>query len=237
MEDEMPTAVITGASKGLGFELARELSARGWDLVLDARDGAVLERAARSFPGTGRATVIPGDVADPAHRAELAAAVGQEGLDLLVNNASTLGPTPMPGLADYPLDRFESVFRVNTFAPLAFMQLLREKLSRAEGVVVNLSSDASVEAYAGWGGYGASKAALDHLSAIFAAEHPALSVYALDPGDMRTAMQQDAFPGEDISDRPPPATVVPALLQLLEQLPPSGRYRASELLAAAGTLG
>jgi NAD(P)-dependent dehydrogenase (short-subunit alcohol dehydrogenase family) len=211
------TAVITGASRGLGLALARALAGEGWKLVLDARDGDALRAAA---PAT--ATLIPGDVTDPDHRLDLLAAAGPD-LDLLVNNASHLGPSPQPRLQDYPLEELRRVFEVDVLAPLALVQLLRPR------TVVNVSSDAAVEAYEGWGGYGSAKAALDHLTAVLAQEHPDLRVLAFDPGDMRTAMHQAAFPGEDISDRPLPETVVPAFLRLLEQ--PSGRYRAADLTA------
>lgn len=220
----MPLAVITGASRGLGRALARALYDEGWSLVLDARDGAALQAAAP--PG---ATVVPGDVTDPAHRSALASAVASHGhLDLLVNNASHLGPSPQPALADYPLDELRRVYEVDVLAPLALVQDLLPYLT---GAVVNVSSDAAAEAYAGWGGYGSAKAALDHATAVLAHELPDLRVYAFDPGDMRTQMQQDAFPGEDISDRPVPESVVPAFFALLAR--PSGRYRAADLAPAA----
>jgi NAD(P)-dependent dehydrogenase (short-subunit alcohol dehydrogenase family) len=228
----MAVALITGGSRGFGFALAQALSARGWQLVVDARDPVVLGTAAGRL-GSG-VTALAGDVADPAHRAELARAVDSlGGLDLLVNNASALGPSPQPTLDRYPAGELERVFGVNAFAPLALVQLVLPRLAAAAGTIVNVSSDAAVEAYPGWGGYGASKAALDQLSAVLAAEQPALRVYAFDPGDMRTDMHQQAFPGEDISDRPEPATVVPALLHLLDTRPPSGRYRAADLATAA----
>ena len=210
------TAVITGASKGLGLALARALAGEGWQLVLDARDGTALRAAA---PAT--ATLVPGDVTDPEHRLDLLAAAGSD-LDLLVNNASHLGPSPQPRLQDYPLDELRRVYEVDVVAPLALVQLLRPR------TVVNVSSDAAVEAYEGWGGYGSAKAALDHLTAVLAQEHPDLRVLSFDPGDMRTEMHQAAFPGEDITDRPLPETVVPAFLRLLDR--PSGRYRAADLM-------
>ena len=214
----MSVAIITGASKGFGLALANALSDRGWDLVVDARGAEALKAA-----GFGsNVTVIPGDVTDPRHRLSLVEAVSR--LDLLVNNASALGPSPQPQLASYPLDVFSQVYEANVVAPLALIQLALPLLAKVDGVVVNVSSDAAVEAYEGWGGYGSSKAALDRLSAVLAVEHPSLRVYAFDPGDMRTEMHQAAFPGEDISDRPEPATVVPALLKLLDERPPSGRY-------------
>ncbi|WP_206796788.1 SDR family oxidoreductase [Amycolatopsis sp. MtRt-6] len=213
----MPTALVTGASAGLGRALAAALVRRKWTVVGDARDAAALETAARE----DGFTAIPGDVTDPAHRAALADAC--PALDLLVNNASSLGVSPLPPLARYPLPDLEDVYRVNVFAPLALTQLLRP------AVVINVSSDAAVEAYEGWGGYGSAKAALDQLTAVLGVENPDRSVYAVDPGDLRTAMHQRAFPGEDISDRPLPETAVPAFLRLLDERPPSGRYRAADL--------
>ena len=227
----MSVALITGASKGLGQAFARELSARGWSLIVDARGAKALE-ATVSALGGGPVVAVVGDVSSPDHRAELAAAVTQAGrLDLLVNNASHLGPSPQPALADYPLDELARVYDVDVLAPVALTQLALPWLVAAGGVLINVTSDASVEAYEGWGGYGSAKAALDHVTAVLAAEQPGIGCYAFDPGDMRTAMHQQAFPGEDISDRPEPETVVPALLRLLDERPPSGRYRASELAA------
>jgi NAD(P)-dependent dehydrogenase (short-subunit alcohol dehydrogenase family) len=231
----MPLALITGASSGLGRETARALAARGWSLVVDARTPGPLRDAAAELGRDAWVAALPGDVADPAHRAELAAAVASLGdLDLLVNNASELGPSPLPPLAGYPIDALVRVLDVDVVAPIALTQLLLPALTRAGGTVLNVSSDAAVEAYPGWGGYGAAKAALDHASAVLAAEHPELHVYAVDPGDMRTDMHQRAFPGEDISDRPLPADAVPALLRLVDERPPSGRYRAADL--ATGTV-
>jgi NAD(P)-dependent dehydrogenase (short-subunit alcohol dehydrogenase family) len=221
-------AVVTGASRGLGRALARGLAASGWGLILDARSVADLDAIAADL-GAALVAAIPGDVADPEHRADLSKAVAEKGgLDLLVANASSLGPSPMPALVDYPLDELRRVYEVNVLAPLALAQLLIPALAARSGTIVNITSDASVEPYEGWGGYGSSKAALDQLTAILGAEQPSLHVYAVDPGDMRTRMHQDAFPGEDISDRPDPETVVPALLQLLRTRPKSGRYRASD---------
>jgi NAD(P)-dependent dehydrogenase (short-subunit alcohol dehydrogenase family) len=229
----MPLAMVTGASAGLGRELARALAARGWSLVLDARTPGPLRATAAELGRDAWVEALPGDVADPAHRAELAAAVASLGeLDLLVNNASELGPSPLPPLASYPLDALARVLDVDVVAPIALTQLLLPALARAGGTVLNVSSDAAVEAYPGWGGYGAAKAALDHLAAVLAVEEPGLGVYAFDPGDMRTAMHQRAFPGEDISDRPEPETVVPSLLRLLDERRPSGRYRAADLAVA-----
>ena len=225
----MPTALITGASRGLGLATARVLARRGWSLVLDARGGQELVSATADLG----AAVLPGDVSDPDHRAALVTAVARlGGLDLLLNNASLLGPSPQPALRDYPLDVLRRVYEVDVIAPLALVQALLPELRRRSGVVVNVSSDAAAEAYEGWGGYGSAKAALDHLSAVLAVEEPDLRVHAFDPGDMRTQLHQQAFPGEDISDRPEPETVVPALLRLLDHRLPSGRHRASDLLSA-----
>jgi NAD(P)-dependent dehydrogenase (short-subunit alcohol dehydrogenase family) len=220
----MPTAIVTGASRGLGLALARALAERGWRLVVDARDGGTLDEVATELAQHTAVAALAGDVTDPEHRAALVAAAGP--VDLLVNNASVLGPSPQPPLADYPLDVLEHVYRVNVFAPLALIQLARPAR------VLNITSDASVEAYEGWGGYGSAKAALDHLSAILAVEQPETRVYAVDPGDMNTRLHQEAFPGEDISDRPPPEDSVPGLLALIEGDHASGRYRAKALVPA-----
>lgn len=225
----MPTALITGASRGLGLATARVLARRGWSLVLDARGGQELVSATADLG----AAVLPGDVSDPDHRAALVTAVARlGGLDLLLNNASLLGPSPQPALRDYPLDVLRRVYEVDVIAPLALVQALLPELRRRSGVVVNVSSDAAAEAYEGWGGYGSAKAALDHLSAVLAVEEPDLRMHAFDPGDMRTQLHQQAFPDEDISDRPEPETVVPALLRLLDHRLPSGRHRAADLLSA-----
>jgi NAD(P)-dependent dehydrogenase (short-subunit alcohol dehydrogenase family) len=226
-------ALITGASRGLGLALARELARRGWALIVDARGAAALEAAHAELTRHTRVIAVVGDVADAAHRQALAAAARElGGIDAIVNNASILGPSPQPELLDYPLDTLEQVYRANVLAPLGVIQAAREML-KPEARVVNITSDAGVEAYPGWGGYGSSKAALEHLSAILAAETPGLRVYWVDPGDMRTQMQQDAFPGEDISDRPPPEESVPGLIELLEGAQPSGRYKARELALSA----
>ncbi len=227
----MRTAIITGASRGLGLALARALAQRQWRLVIDARGTDALDRAADELRRHTEVQAIAGDVSDEWHRGALLDAAGGV-IDLLVNNASTLGPSPQPELADYPLAELERVYRVNVEAPLALTQLALP-LIPAGGRVINVTSDAALEAYAGWGGYGSSKAALDQLTAIFAAEQRGLRIYAVDPGDMRTQMHQEAFPGEDISDRPPPDDSVPGLLELIEGDLPSGRYRAAELIAEA----
>jgi NAD(P)-dependent dehydrogenase (short-subunit alcohol dehydrogenase family) len=227
--DDTPTALLTGASRGLGRALATALNDRGWHLVVDGRDADRLTRTVADLPRPDLVTAVPGDVADARHRAALATAAGPH-LDLLVNNASDLGPSPLPRLADVRPEELERVLRVNTVAPLALVQAVLPALRSAGGRVLNVSSDAAVEAYEGWGSYGASKAALDQLSAVLAVEHPELRIFAVDPGDMATDMHQAAFPGEDISDRPAPESVVPALLALIDGDRPSGRYRASEVL-------
>jgi NAD(P)-dependent dehydrogenase (short-subunit alcohol dehydrogenase family) len=234
MTNTQPVALITGASRGLGLALAAALAHQGWALIIDARDAAALEAARAALAAHARVIAIAGDVSDAAHRARLAeAARALGGLDALVNNASTLGATPRPNLAEYPLDAFEQVLRTNVVAPLALFQIVLPAL-RPGARVLNISSDAAAEPYAGWGGYGASKAALNQLSAILAAEHPELRVYAVDPGDMRTQMHQEAFPGEDISDRPPAEESVPGLLALLAENYPSGRYQARALPLPVG---
>ena len=226
-------ALITGASRGLGRALARHLAGEGWALVLDARGAPALEAVAAELGTRAPVRAIAGDVADPAHRAALVAAAEElGGVDVLINNASVLGPSPQPSIADYPLDALDAVYRVNVVAPVALTQAALPSLRRRHGAVVNVTSDAAVEPYEGWGGYGSSKAALDQVSNVLGAEEPDVRVYAFDPGDMRTQMHQEAFPGEDISDRPEPETVVPALARLLEDRPASGRYRAADLLAA-----
>jgi NAD(P)-dependent dehydrogenase (short-subunit alcohol dehydrogenase family) len=229
----MPTTIVTGASRGLGLALARSLAVRGHDLVIDARGADALEAARAELARFTNVVAIPGDVSDPAHRAQLVAAAGDR-IDVLVNNASVLGPSPQPLLEDYPLDVLERVYRVNVLAPLALVQLALPHMA-ARGRIVNVTSDAAVEGYEGWGGYGSSKAALEQLGNVLAAEHPELLVYAVDPGDMRTQMHQEAFPGEDISDRQPPEDSVPALLALIEGDLASGRYRASELATVEAT--
>ncbi len=223
------TALITGASRGLGLALARQLAAGGWQLIIDARGAEALENARAVLAKQTRVIAIPGDVTDPAHRHALAEAARElGGLDALVNNASILGPSPQPPLLDYPLDVLERVYRTNVIAPLALIQAVRHEL-KPGACVINITSDAGVEAYEGWGGYGSSKAALEQLSNILAAENPSLRVYWVDPGDMRTQMHQEAYPGEDISDRPLPEVSVPGLLELLTGNRPSGRYAARAL--------
>jgi NAD(P)-dependent dehydrogenase (short-subunit alcohol dehydrogenase family) len=223
----MSVALVTGASRGLGLALARALAGRGWRLVIDARGAEELEAARAELAAQTVVTALAGDVADPDHRRALIDAAGPS-LDVLVNNASLLGPSPQPPLADYPLDVLEQVYRVNVLAPLALVQLALPLLAPGARIV-NVTSDAAVEPYEGWGGYGSAKAALEQLTAILAAEQPDLRVYAVDPGDMNTRMHQDAFPGEDISDRPPPEESVPGLLALIDGDAPSGRYAARAL--------
>ncbi len=232
----MPVAIITGASRGLGLALAQSLSHDGWDLVVDARAGAALSAAVAELTGSGSVRAIAGDVADADHRAALVrAAVELGGIDLLVNNASVLGPSPQPRLADYPLDVLAQVYAVNAIAPIALAQLALPHLRDRFGTIVDITSDAAVESYEGWGGYGSSKAALEQIGNVLGAEEPLVHVYTFDPGDMRTHMHQEAFPGEDISDRPEPVTVVPALQRLLHDTPASGRYRASDFSPAASS--
>jgi NAD(P)-dependent dehydrogenase (short-subunit alcohol dehydrogenase family) len=224
-------ALITGASRGLGLALAQSLAGAGWSLVVDARGAADLARATHALTLEASPTVraIPGDVADEAHRRELIAAARElGGLDLLVHNASLLGPSPQPPLADYPIDAFEHVYAVNVTAPLRLTQLALPVL-RVDARIIAVTSDAAVEAYEGWGGYGSSKAALEQLFAVLAAEQPRLRIYRVDPGDMNTRMHQEAFPGQDISDRPPPEDSVPGLRALIDGELPSGRYQARAL--------
>jgi len=224
---DMPTGIITGGSRGLGLALARALDERGWRLVVDARGGEALAEATAGLSGV---TAIAGDVAYQEHRKALVEAAGHE-IDLIANNASLLGPSPQPALADYPLSELRRVYEANVIAPLALVQLVLPRLT-AGAAILDVTSDAAVEPYEGWGGYGSSKAALEQLTAVLAAEHPGLRIYSIDPGDMRTQMHQDAFPGEDISDRLPPEDSVPGLLALIEGALPSGRYRAAELAGA-----
>jgi NAD(P)-dependent dehydrogenase (short-subunit alcohol dehydrogenase family) len=235
--DRSKTAIVTGASRGLGRALAAGLAAAGYALVIDARDGTELEEArngladlAAQHPGA-TVTAVPGDVNDPAHRAALVRAAGRTGgADLLINNAGTLGANPLPALADYPLDELRAAFESNVVAPVALIQALLPALRQRGGAILNITSDAATGAYTGWGGYGAAKAALEQASNVLAAEENTVRVWWVDPGDLRTRMHQQAFPGEDISDRPLPEQVVPGFLRLITGRLPSGRYRAAELL-------
>ena len=229
----MRTALITGASRGLGRALARALSERGWRLVIDARGVTELEAVADELSARTDVVAIAGDVGDESHREALVDAAGGGRLDLLVNNASLLGPSPQPTLAEYDLDTLARVYDVNVFAPLRLTQLALPLLRASAGHIINVTSDAAVEGYEGWGGYGSSKAAFEQLSRVLAAEEPAVRVWWIDPGDMNTRMHQEAFPGEDISDRPPPEASAPGLLALIDRDPPSGRYRVADLLAEA----
>jgi NAD(P)-dependent dehydrogenase (short-subunit alcohol dehydrogenase family) len=229
----MKKALVTGASRGLGLALASGLAAAGYALVIDARNAQALHLAAdiirAEVPGAD-VTALPGDVTDPAHRAVLRAAAGE--IDLLVNNAGTLGATPLPALADYPVEELRAAFEANVIAPIALTQLFLPALRERGGGVLNVTSDAAIEPYAGWGGYGAAKAAIEQASNVLAAEESAIRVWWVDPGDLRTDMHQAAFPGEDISDRPLPESVAPALVRLVAERLPSGRYRAAELVPA-----
>ena len=230
----MKNALITGASRGLGLALARRLAEKGWGLVIDARGKKALDHVQEELSQKTKVVAIPGDVTAESHRKKLLKAAQElGGLDALVNNASLLGPSPQPPLVHYPLDVLEKVYRANVIAPLAIIQALHPTL-RMDACIINITSDAGVEAYGGWGGYGSSKAALEHLSHILAEENPSLRVYWVDPGDMRTQMQQEAFPDEDISDRPLPEESVPGLMTVIEGQLPSGRYRAHELLESIG---
>jgi NAD(P)-dependent dehydrogenase (short-subunit alcohol dehydrogenase family) len=235
------TALVTGGSRGLGLALAEGLAADGWNVVIDGRDAVALERAraAIDVAGPGDVVALPGGVEDPLHvAAVVAAAAGQGRFELVVNNAGTLGPTPLPPVAELRAGDLEAALRTNVVAPLRIVQAALPHLRAARGTVVNVTSDAAVEGYEGWGAYGATKAALEQLSRVLAAEEPAVRVYWVDPGDMRTRMHQDAFPGEDISDRPLPESRVPALVALLRDRPPSGRYRVEDLVGGpAATAG
>jgi NAD(P)-dependent dehydrogenase (short-subunit alcohol dehydrogenase family) len=226
----MPNAIITGASRGLGLALTRTLTGAGWNVVADGRDATALLQASDGLPGV---IAVPGDVTDPAHRADLVARADRlGGLDLLVNNAGALGPSPLLAVAELRPDALRQVFETNTVAPLALTQLALPLLRRSRGAIIDVTSDAAVEAYAGWGGYGSTKAALELLSRVLGEEEPTVSVWQVDPGDMRTRMHQDAFPGEDISDRPLPEAVAPGILGLLAARPKSGRQRLADWIPA-----
>jgi NAD(P)-dependent dehydrogenase (short-subunit alcohol dehydrogenase family) len=223
------TVLITGASRGLGLALARALAQEDWQLILDARGADALQTAAAELAKVTQVTAVPGDVADPNHRQALAeAANAWGGLDAIINNASILGLSPQPALLDYPLDVLADVYCINVLAPLALLQAVRPYL-KPQACLINVTSDAAVNAYEGWGGYGSSKAALEQVTAVLAAENPQYHIYWVDPGDMRTQMHQEAYPGEDISDRPLPEASVPGFLALLAGKLPNGRYQASEI--------
>jgi NAD(P)-dependent dehydrogenase (short-subunit alcohol dehydrogenase family) len=232
------SALITGASRGLGLALARGLARRGWSLILDARGADALNAAHAELSALTSVIAIAGDVTDKAHRRALAvAARSLGGLNAVVNNAGRLGPSPQPPLLDYPLEVLEQVYRANVVAPLGVLQALHEAQALQENArILNITSDAGVAAYAGWGGYGSSKAALEQLSAVLAQENPGLRVYWVDPGDMRTQMHQEAFPDDDISDRPLPEVSVPGLIELLEGRHASGRYLARDVAPASASL-
>jgi NAD(P)-dependent dehydrogenase (short-subunit alcohol dehydrogenase family) len=238
----MAVAIITGASRGLGLALAAGLAGAGWRLVVDARNAGDLAAAAKQIEAGagltgagGRVVAVPGDVIDAGHRLALVEAADRlGGLDLLVNNAGILGPSPQPPLAEYPLGALRDVYEVNVLAPLGLIQVALPRLRASRGAIVTVTSDAAVEAYPGWGGYGSAKAAIELASRVLAAEEPDLRVWWVDPGDLRTRMHQEAFPGEDISDRPLPDTVVPSFRRLLADAPPSGRIRLADLLTEAG---
>jgi NAD(P)-dependent dehydrogenase (short-subunit alcohol dehydrogenase family) len=231
-------ALITGASRGLGLALARALATDSWELIIDARGESDLRAAAEELGDLATVHAVPGDVADERHRRDLVDTVDAlgGGLDLLVHNASLLGPSPQPALVEYPLDELERVYAVNVFAPLRLTQMLLPRMG-PDARIVSITSDAAVEPYEGWGGYGSSKAALEQWTTVLAAERPELRVYVVDPGDMRTQMHQDAFPGEDISDRPLPEASIPGLLAVVEGGLASGRYEARVLVPANVSTG
>jgi NAD(P)-dependent dehydrogenase (short-subunit alcohol dehydrogenase family) len=231
-------AIITGASRGLGLAVAAGLARRGVRLVIDARGGEALETARRTLAERTEVIAIHGSITDEAHRAALvAAATSLGGLDLLINNAGVLGPSPLPSLATYPVDAYRDVLEIGAVAPLALTQRALPLLRARSGAVINVTSDSAIEAYEGWGGYGSAKAALEQLSRVLAAEEPGVRVWWTDPGDLRTAMHQEAFPGEDISDRALPETAVPGFLRLIDGWPPSGRIRVADLVDLAGPAG
>jgi NAD(P)-dependent dehydrogenase (short-subunit alcohol dehydrogenase family) len=231
-------ALITGASRGLGLALARALATDGWELIIDARGESDLRAAAEGLGDLATVHAVSGDVADERHRRDLVDTVDAlgGGLDLLVHNASLLGPSPQPVLAEYPLDELERVYAANVFAPLRLTQMLLPRMG-PDARIVSITSDAAVEPYEGWGGYGSSKAALEQWTRVLAAERPELRIYVVDPGDMRTQMHQDAFPGEDISDRPLPEASIPGLLAVVDGDLPSGRYEARALVPASVSTG
>lgn len=220
------TALITGASKGFGFALAENLARKGWRLLINSRDAAQLLKAKDHLKQFTEVIAKPGDVRDEIHLLELAETLERNNwpLDLVINNASALGISPMPNLLDHPVENLHVVFHTNMIAPVSLLQNVKPFLNKG-AKIINVSSDAGAEAYETWGAYGGSKAGLDHMTAILGKENPELFFYAFDPGDMQTQMHQDAFPGEDISDRPlPEEYAVPAALQLIEKDLPNGRY-------------
>ena len=227
------TALITGASRGLGLALARGLAQRGWNLIITAQDRLRLGGVRDELAAITHVAALAGDITDSLHQEQLGVlARGHAGLDALVNNAGILGPSPQPPLLEYPLETLVQVYRTNVVAQLGVIQAVKSEL-KPGARIVNVTSDAGVTAYAGWGGYGSSKAALEQLSAVLAVENPGFKVYWVDPGDMRTDMHQAAFPGEDLSDRPLPEASVPGFVTLLEGELPSGRYSAMRLVESA----
>ena len=232
MKGEYKTAIITGASRGLGLALARLLAEQNWKLIINARNAKKLYEVKKELEQKTEVIAISGDVRDEVHLLQFPENLEKWGhLDLIVNNASSLGASPQPHLLDYPIEAIHNIFHTNVIAPLSLLQKVKTYLHN-DSRIINISSDAAVEAYPGWGGYGASKAALDHLSAILAAENPQWKIYWVDPGDMRTQMHQEAFPGEDISDRPLPETTLPGFLRLIQGNVPSGRHSINSLLSA-----
>lgn len=226
----MPVALVTGGSAGLGRALVHHLSAAGWTVVTDARDP---DRLARAVAGLAAVVPVVGDVADPEHRDALAREVRWLGrLDLLVHNASTLGPLPLRALRDVSAEELHRTWDVNAVAPVTLTQAVLPQLRQSRGTLVSISSDAAIEHYETWGPYAAGKAALDHLTLTLATEE-GLTAYVVDPGDLRTDLHQAAFPGEDISDRPLPESVVPRIVALVAGGAPSGRYRAADLRVEA----
>jgi NAD(P)-dependent dehydrogenase (short-subunit alcohol dehydrogenase family) len=230
----MSVAIVTGASRGLGRAVAHELATSGWSLVIGARHRGPLDEVVADLRRGGAVVrAVPGDITDPEHRRAIVAAAEElGGLDLLVNNAGGLGPSPLPPLVDLPLDELSRLFDVNVVAQLGLVQLSLPLLRERGGAVVAVTSDAAVEPYEGWGAYGASKAALEQLNHVLEVEAPEVRVYRFDPGDMRTQMHQEAFPGEDISDRPEPEDAAAALVNLLRNAPPSGRYGVAQFSEA-----
>jgi NAD(P)-dependent dehydrogenase (short-subunit alcohol dehydrogenase family) len=230
----MRTALITGATRGLGYAVAGALARRGWNLIIDGRDATRLRRVRDELAEITHVAALAGDVTDDEHRRELSVlARGHAGLDAVINNAGALGPSPLPSVLDLDLEALIEVLLTNVVAPVALIQAVRGEL-KPQARLINVTSDAAVNPYLGWGGYGASKAALEQISSVLSTElattHPELRVYWVDPGDMRTDMHQAAYPGEDISDRPLPESRVGAFIRLLEEDLPSGRYEASSLL-------
>jgi NAD(P)-dependent dehydrogenase (short-subunit alcohol dehydrogenase family) len=226
------SALITGASKGLGYALAEHLAQNGWNLLINARNAKQLLEARNHLEQFTKVIAISGDVRDELHLLQLAEALesNQWQPDLVVNNASALGVSPMPHLLDHPVEDLHVIFHTNMIAPISLLQKVKPYL-KSDATIINVSSDAGAGAYETWGAYGGSKAGLDHMTDILAKEYPAWRFYAFDPGDMRTEMHQAAFPGQDISDRPlPTEQAVPAIIRLIENELPGGRYTASALL-------